>query len=72
MSLIMWSGHGDHINHGYETLTHKPLKHQLNCLGLKTYNLSFEKNRFGGDFFKTTKDRVKFNLTRQSTPIGSV
>ena len=72
MSLIMWSGHGDHINHGYETLTHKPLKHQLNCLGLKTYNLSFEKIVLVGIFFKTTKDRVKFNLTRQSTPIGSV
>ena len=55
MSLIMQSGHGDHINHGYETLTHKPLKHQLNCLGLKTYNLSFEKNRFGGDFLRQPK-----------------
>ena len=52
MSLIMWSGHGDHISHGYETLTHKPLKYQLNCLNLKTYSLSLEKYRFVGDFFK--------------------
>ena len=55
MSLIMWSGHGDHISHGYETLTHKPLKHQLNCLNLKTYSLSLEKNRFVGDFFKDSQ-----------------
>ena len=55
MSLIMWSGHGDHISHGYETLTHKPLKHQLNCLNLKTYSLSLEKNRFVRDFFKDSQ-----------------
>ena len=65
MSPIMWSGHGDHIGHGYETLTHKPLKHQLNCLNLKTYNLSLEKKSFfQGFFLKTAKDRVKFGLTK--------
>ena len=46
----MWSGHGDHISHGYETLT------QLNCLNLKTYNLSLEKkNRLVRDFFKDSQ-----------------
>ena len=60
MSLIMWSGHGDHINHGYETLTHKPLKNQLNCLGLKTYNLSFEKIVLVGIFLRQQK--IEWNL----------